>query len=121
MQTRSKAPSASKLKKQVEDYIAQCNCAGIFPDLPGMRLFLGLGREELSRLQENDACKAVLDYAADCRESWLVRKMCEDNKLSTACMNVLRQSENGGYGEKSGSGKGLEIRFSGNIDADDFM
>lgn len=108
------------LQKQVEDYIAQCNEEGIFPDLPGMRLFLGLRKREMEALSSDEGCRDVLEYAADCRESWLIRKMCQDNKLSNACMNVLRQAENGGYGEKSGGDKGLEIRFSGNIGAGDF-
>ena len=109
-----------RLREEIESYIAQCGEADVFPDLPGMRLFLGITKEQLKELQDSPKCNEALNYAADCRESWLVRKMCEDNKLSTACMNVLRQSENGGYGEKD-EAKGLEIHFSGNMGKEDFL
>ena len=113
--------SAEELRGQVEDYVAQCTEAELFPDCAGMRIFLGLSRDELEKISEDKDCKAVLDYAADCRESWLVRRMTQDNKVTTGCMNALKQSENGGYGDKPQTDKKLIIQFDGNIMPEDFQ
>ncbi len=112
--------SAEELRGQVQDYIAQCAEAELFPDYAGMRIFLGLSREELEKISEDKDCKSVLDYAADCRESWLVRRMTQDNKVTTGCINALRQSENGGYTDKPQTEKRLLIQFSGSMEPEDF-
>lgn len=113
--------SAEELRVQVQDYIAQCAQAELFPDCAGMRVFLGLSREDMEKISEDKDCKAVLDYAADCRESWLVRRMTQDNKVTTGCINALKQSENGGYTDKPQTDKKLIVEFCGNISPEDFM
>lgn len=113
--------SAEQLKVQVEDYIAQCNSAELFPDYAGMRVFLGLSRKDIEEISQDEKCREVLDYAADCRESWLVRRMTQDNKVTTGCVHALKQSENGGYTDKPQNDKKLIVEFSGNITPEDFQ
>lgn len=114
--------SPEELRAQVEDYIAQCSEQGVFPDLAGMRLFLGLDRQEMEKLGSDAPYRESLNYAADCRESWLARKMTEDNKLSSACYNALKESCNGGWSDKGREAKQrLVIEFTGNISPEDFL
>ena len=117
-----RAISPEKLRAQVGDYMARCSEENVFPDLAGMRLFLGRSQQELDELSRDAELKKILDYAADCRESWLVRHMTADNKLTTGCFNALRQSCNGGYSDKSARNSGpCVVEFTGNIDPEDFL
>ena len=117
-----RAISPEKLRAQVDDYMARCTEENVFPDLAGMRLFIGRSRRELEDFSRDEALKKVLDYAADCRESWLVRHMTADNKLTTGCFNALRQSCNGGWSDKSAQkNQRCVVEFTGNIDPEDFL
>ena len=92
-----------KLKQKINKYFALCEADGVFPDCAGMRVFLALTREEADALCENAELRRLFDMARDRRESYLVRRMIGDGKNASGCMNALRQSENGGYNEKSDS------------------
>ena len=117
-----RAISPEKLRTQVGDYMARCSEENVFPDLAGMRLFLDRSQQELDEFSRDPELKKILDHAADCRESWLVRHMTADNKLTTGCFNALRQSCNGGYSDKSArKGERCVVEFTGNIGPEDFL
>lgn len=94
-----------ELKAGVDEYFARCEEAGEFPDLAGMRLWLGVSERTLNRYRTGEGRKheqyrEILDRARDRRESFLVRKMTRDNKNVQGCLNALRQPSNGGYIDK---------------------
>lgn len=106
--------TAEELENKVQRYFAESIAEGCFPDYAGMRLSLGLSEEEIGRLCESEDFAAVFRRARDRRESYLVRRMTADNKYVSGCMNALRQSQNGGYNEKSEQGaKTLILRMEG--------
>lgn len=106
---KKKYDTPEALETAVEAYMADCERQGVFPDLAGMRLALGVSKTTLDRYAkgrdgkagEDDetaaAYREVLDRAKDKRESWLVRKMTSDNKAAQGCLNALKQPDNGGY------------------------
>ena len=73
------------LEKKIDEYFACCEAEGEFPDLAGMRLWLGLSERTLNRYRSGEGrrheqYREILDRARDRRESFLVRKMTRDNK-----------------------------------------
>lgn len=122
MENPKKIDNPQALEQAVESYFSLCESQGIFPDLAGMRLALGLSRKELDALGREASCRRVLEQAKDRRESWLVRRMISDNKAVSGCLNALKQPGNGGYMEKSpeSSEKKLTIVLSRNLDEKDF-
>lgn len=125
---KPKYENPADLRQAIEKYMADCETVGAFPDLAGMRLALGVSQSLLTQ-----RCKAgkdatpeqikraaefqeVLDYAKDCRESWLARKMTSDNKAAQGCMNALKQPCNGGYIDRpvqDNQNTSVEIRVVG--------
>lgn len=122
MEKPEKIDSPQALTQAVEGYFSLCEGQGIFPDLAGMRLALGMSQKELDSLSRSPEYRRVLDQAKDRRESWLVRRMISDNKSVSGCLNALKQPGNGGYMEKNpDSGeKKLTIVLSRNLDEQDF-
>lgn len=125
---KPKYENPADLRAAVERYVADCGERGEFPDLAGMRLALGISPATLARRCKVDKeatpeeirraaeFQEVLDYAKDCRESWLVRKMTSDNKAAQGCMNALKQPCNGGYIDRpmqDNQSTSVEIRVVG--------
>jgi len=119
-----KLETVEDYRKAVKAYHTLCeqerDGEGIFPDLAGLRLYLGKSKGELKLLMDGDGdfamgLRDVFDEAQDMRESWLARKMCSDNRRAIGCMNALKQQENGGYTDKpvDSSEKTLTINVSG--------
>lgn len=119
---KPKFSTADELRKQVERYMADCEAEDVFPDLAGMRLYLGISERTMQRYSEEEGFREVFEYAKDCRESYLVRRMTKDNKLAQGCLNALKQPSNGGYIDRpleSGDRK-LVIEFKHNLAEGDF-
>lgn len=86
----------------IEEFFAQREKVNQFPDLPGMRIHLGISQEDLEKMcngntPEARKCRALLEAAKDKRTSWLVRRMVAEPKTAQGCQNALKQPENGGY------------------------
>lgn len=89
------------LRAAVEAYFKKTESRGEFPDYAGMKLFIGIRSEEtIKKYCEIDGFKDVFDDAKLRRESFLVRRMTNNNKLAQGCMNALKQEINGGYSDK---------------------
>lgn len=92
--------------KAVMSYIQTQEAKDQFADLAGLRLCLKLSKAEMNKLtsEDNPDCEAyreILDYAQDRRESWLARTMTTDNKRQQGCYNAIKQTQNGGWADKS--------------------
>lgn len=97
--------SAYDFEAAVDKYIKECKENGDFPDLAGMRLYLGVSRTTIERYCEGDdeeaaRYRAIMDKAKDERESYLVRYMVANPKSANGCMNALKQAVNGGYTDR---------------------
>ena len=125
---KPKYADPADLRKAVDKYMAECRALGEFPDLAGMRLALDISASTLAKYCKTDKDSTpeeiaraaqfqdVLDYAKDCRESWLARKMTSDNKAAQGCMNALKQPCNGGYIDRpaqDSQNTSVEIRVVG--------
>jgi len=121
---KPKLDTVEDYRRAVLAYHSKCEAEndgeGVFPDLAGLRLYLGKSKGELKVLMDGDGelaqgIRDVFDEAQDMRESWLARKMTSDNKRAIGCMNALKQAENGGYTDKQvdTSEKTLTINVSG--------
>ncbi len=121
--TMERYETPESLAQAVEEYMKGCESQGVFPDLAGMRLSLGLSREELEQYAARPGFDRVLDSARDRRESWLMRKMTGDSRGTQGCMNALKQPENGAEDSAETRDKGakLTILFCRNMDETDFM
>ena len=108
-----KAYTAAKLKKLIDSYFDRCEAQGVFPDSAGLRVFLSLTGEEIRTLTENAEIARIFSFARDRRESILLRTMLSDSKMTSACMNALKQPENGGYNEKDSGAKSLTVIMDG--------
>ena len=105
----------------VKEYFNMMEAQDRLPDLPGMKLCLGIYTDKAwSALTSEDNPHAeefrdILDYAAVRRESWLVRTMTSDNKRATGCYYALKQKENGAYSDKpqADKDKTLNIKLHG--------
>lgn len=119
---KAKFSSAKKLREQIDAYMGVCQNEGIFPDLAGMRLYLDISEKEMLKYCEDETFESVFRYARDCRESWLVRRMTMDNKVTQGCLIALRQPCNGGYVDKprENTDKKLVIEFRHNLGPEDF-
>lgn len=89
---------------------------GVFPDYAGMLLYLGLFPDEVDALCDDTNEKApefrrVFQYAELKRESWLARVVASDSKLATGALNLLKQTNNGGYVTVSKTDKGSSLRL----------
>lgn len=100
---RKKTYTPDALREKVDEYFAQCEADGVFPDWAGMKDHLGVyddrTYEEWQKGEgdEADQYREILTRAAAKRESWLVRVMTSDNKRAQGCLNALKQPQNGGY------------------------
>lgn len=97
--------SPEALRKKVDEYFADCEEKGVFPDLAGMRLHLRMADKTIKKYQEDghencEAYREIFAEARDRRESFLVRVMTSDNKRAQGCLNALKQPDNGGYIDK---------------------
>ena len=97
--------SPDALKKKIDEYFKITEGQGEFPDLAGMRIYLGMSENTMRKYQEegHENCeeyRAIFSEARDRRESFLVRRMTKDNKLAQGCLNALKQPANGGYIDK---------------------
>lgn len=97
--------SPEALRKGVNEYFAEMEAKGEFPDLAGMRIYLGMSESTMKKYQEegHENCeefRAIFNEAKDRRESFLVRIMTKDNKRAQGCLNALKQPANGGYIDK---------------------
>ena len=103
-ETRGRKPTYSDpkvLRQKVDDYFKECDEKRVFADYAGMRIYLKLSKEDIEDLCDDEAYKAIFDYARDRRESALVRKMVTDPKAAQGCKNALAMPENGGYSDKA--------------------
>ena len=109
------------LRAAVDNYFADCEERGIFPDYAGMKLFIGIVSDTtIERYQTGDdafgeACREIFSEAAAKRESWLVRKMTSDNKAAQGCLNALKQPRNGGYIDRPQNDGGGEMKLTINV------
>lgn len=102
---KRKYASAFDFEGAVNKYINKCKEDGVFPDLAGMRLYLGVSQTTIDRYctgddEEAARFRAIMDKAKDERESYLVRYMVANPKSANGCMNALKQPVNGGYFDK---------------------
>ena len=102
---KRKYDTPEKLQQAIDEYFSEREAANEFPDLAGMRLFLGVTQTTLDRYVKEDAeeyekYRDILDAAKDRRESWLVRRMVTEPKAANGCMSALKQAANGGYIDK---------------------
>ena len=114
---KRKYETPEALRAGVEEYFANCKEENnAFPDLAGMRVFLGISQATLKKYQDGDtdearAYREILDWAKDVRESWLAKRMATDNKAEQGCMNNLKQPINGGYIDRPTETAVPEIRI----------
>lgn len=93
--------SAEELKIWIDEYFRKMERAQEFPDYAGMKLFIGVKKDEtIQKLCEDPDYADVFEEAKLRRESFLVRTMARDNKRAQGCLNALKQPINGGYNEK---------------------
>lgn len=104
---KKKYQSAFDFESQVNKYINKCKEDDVFPDLAGMRLFLGVSQQTIDRYcnenpdeEEGARFRRIMEKAKDERESYLVRYMVSNPKAANGCMNALKQKANGGYFDK---------------------
>lgn len=103
--TRGGRPTYSdyrKLQSRVNEYFANCEESGVFPDEKGMYVYLGVFKEDIEEYISESNPKAdeysrILKLAQYRRESWLSRNMVADQRMAQGCMNALKQEQNGGY------------------------
>ena len=118
---KRKYETPQKLAEAIEEYFIDCEGENRFPDLAGMRLYLGVTQATLDRYVKEDGeefekYREILDAAKDRRESWLVRRMVTEPKAANGCMSALKQPANGGYIDKpiaDASEKTLTINLVG--------
>ena len=117
-ETRGRRPSYNDYKvfrKKVDEYFADCDQKGIFPDEKGMYVFMDIFEEDLDPLLSSENKNAseyirVLKRAQYRRESWLARNMVADNKKASGCMNALKQEQNGGYRDRAEANKTKRVQ-----------
>ncbi len=103
---KRKYQSAYDFDQAVNAYFKNCLEDGDkFPDLAGMRIYLGLTQRTIDKYATGDDDEAgrfrtILDTAKDRRESWLVRRMVTEPKAANGCMSALKQQANGGYTDR---------------------
>lgn len=112
--TRAKQ-TPGKLRDGIDEYFDSLP-DGVFPDYAGMLLHLGLFPDEVDALCDDTNGKApefrrVFQYAELKRESWLARVVASDSKLATGALNLLKQTNNGGYVTVSKTDKGSSLRL----------
>lgn len=101
---KRKYQSAYDFESAVDKYMNRCKADNVFPDLAGMRLYLGVSQQTIDRYcnenpdpEEGERFKKIMDKAKDERQSWLERYMVSNPKTAAGCMNALKQPHNGGY------------------------
>jgi hypothetical protein len=97
--------SPAKLREAINIYFTQCQRGNTFPDYAGMKVFLKLKERDVKALCEDPDFADVFEEAMYMRESFLSRKMTNDARAATGCMNLLKQPINGGYSEKNSGNK----------------
>lgn len=102
---KKKYSCAYDFEAAVNKYINKCKEEETFPDLAGMRLYLGVSQRTIDRYCEGDdeeavRFRAIMEKTKDERESYLVRYMVKNPKAANGCMNALKQPANGGYFDK---------------------
>lgn len=118
-ETRGRRPTYNEPKNfaaKVDEYFRDCDEKGIFPDEKGMYVFMDIFEEEIDSLVSSDNKNAdkylrVLKRAQYRRESWLARNMVADNKMSSGCMNALKQEQNGGYRDRAEASKTKKVQI----------
>lgn len=103
-ETRGRKPTYNDpkvLRQKVDDYFQECEEKRVFADYAGLRIHLKLSKQDIEDLCEDEAYRAIFDYARDRRESALVRRMVTDPKAAQGCKNALAMPENGGYNDKA--------------------
>lgn len=109
-------PNPTALQRAMQGYFDDCRDNGnIPPDVAGMRLFLKLSHASYDAYREDPKCAWVFEWAQDMRESWYARAMLTDPKLTSACMNALKQPENGGWTDRraDNADKTLRLKLDG--------
>ncbi|MBQ2049819.1 MAG: hypothetical protein II493_05390 [Spirochaetales bacterium] len=105
-----------ELRAKMEEYFRQCKeDDDVFPDKAGMRIFLGLGHRSYNSYMEDPDYELVFDWAQDMRESWGARGLAKNPRNAQAFLNILKQSENGGWVDRKTDkeDKVIEIRAAG--------
>ena len=108
--------SPEELRAKMEEYFAQCKeDDDVFPDKAGMRIFLGLGHRSYNSYMEDPDYELVFEWAQDMRESWGARGLAKNPRNAQAFLNILKQSENGGWVDRKTDkeDKVIEIRAEG--------
>lgn len=90
------------LEAKCQEYRSLCEAEDIFPDEAGMLLYLGLSRDMKSRYEsrEDGGFAEVFKKYMAIRESMLVRELFRNPRGASAYTFLLKQPENGGYGDK---------------------
>ena len=98
---KKKYETAADLRAAVDEYFAETEGKGEFPDYAGMLIYLGIGDKTAKRYcADNEDYAEIFEETKLRRESFLVRRMTKDNKLAQGCLNALKQEANGGYTDK---------------------
>lgn len=103
---KRKYACAYDFERAVNDYFEQCAEEDKFPDVAGMRIFLGLSQKTIDKYcedpdaEEAERFKRIVETARDKRQSWLERHMVQNPKTANGCMNALKQTHNGGFVDK---------------------
>ena len=121
--------TAEELEQAVEEFFTMREAQEMFPDEPGMIVFLmdrfGISTGTYRRYNENDSEEdeniykkhaQILARARLRRESWLCTRMAGDNKAAQGCLNNLKQPKNGGYIDRpqdSGSSATITLKIDG--------
>ena len=110
------ALTPEKLRAGIDEYFDSLP-PDTFPDKAGMLLYLDLFPDEAAELCDDERNKRApefrraFQYAELKRESWLARIVASDSKLASGALNLLKQSDNGGYTTVSDKSKGTSLRL----------
>lgn len=93
--------SPLSLHRAMKNYFDKCagegEGIGTPPTVAGMRIFLKLNHDSYNSYRDDPEYTAVFEWAQDMREDWYQTAMLLDPKMTSACMNALKQPENGGW------------------------
>lgn len=94
--------TADALEAKCQKYRNLCKAEETFPDEAGLLLYLGLSRDMKNRYEsdEDGGYAEVFKKHAAIRESLLVREIFRNPRGASAYTFLLKQPENGGYGDK---------------------
>lgn len=113
---RPKRQPVEELERGVAEYFLACETAGRFPTESGMLLHLDLDEAQYRAKWKDKQYGRVLERARLRRMDWLENQMVVESRVSSGCMNALKQEKNGGYADKApveSRARSLVIRMEG--------